>query len=213
MTPKLIWGLPIRLFHWSLVILLGISFYTGQFGEFDSIDTHMLSGYGVLALLLFRISFGFIAKGYARFSQFVRGPSAIKAYISSPRATPGHNPLGALSVVAILLALAVQVGTGLFATDDIFVEGPLFYLVSSSTASTLTWIHGINRWIVLGLIAIHLTAVFVHEFKWDHKLIAPMITGKKLLSSETAEGNHQFGIAFVCLMFGLGMAYLIVNEI
>ncbi|MFT4797201.1 MAG: cytochrome b [Candidatus Azotimanducaceae bacterium] len=213
MTPKLIWGIPIRLFHWSLVILLGISLYTGQFGDFDSIDTHMLSGYGVLALLIFRVSFGFIAKGYERFSQFVRGPRAVKAYIKSPQATPGHNPLGAISVIALLLALVVQVGTGLFATDDIFVEGPLYHLVSSDTASTLTSIHSINRWIVLGLIAIHLTAVFVHEFALGHKLITPMITGTKLLGAEIAAGKHQFQTAFACLLLGLGLTYLIVNEI
>jgi cytochrome b len=213
MTPKLIWGLPIRLFHWSLVILLGISFYTGMFGEFDSIDTHMLSGYGVLALLIFRLSFGFTAKGYERFSQFVRGPRAVSAYLHSPQATPGHNPLGAISVIALLLALMVQVGTGLFATDDIFVEGPLYHLVSSDTASTLSSIHGINRWVILGLIALHITAVLTHEFKLGHKLIASMITGKKLVGSETTEGKHQFGAACVCLLLGLAATYLIVNKI
>lgn len=213
MEPKLVWGMPIRLFHWSLVILLGISFYTGQFGDFDTIDTHMLSGYGVLTLLIFRLSFGFAAKGYERFSQFVRGPRAIKAYIDSPRATPGHNPLGAISVIALLLALVVQVATGLFTTDDIFVEGPLYHLVSDSTSSTLSSIHGINRWIVLGLIAIHLTAVLIHEFALGHKLITPMVTGTKQLGAEIAEGKHQFGAAIACLLFGMALTYVIVNEI
>ena len=113
---KLIWGIPLRIFHWGLVILLGISFYTGYFGEFDSIDTHMLAGYGVLTLLIFRLSFGFIAGGYARFSNFIKGPKATIAYVKAPLETPGHNPLGGFAVLAMLGVLGIQVGTGLFAT-------------------------------------------------------------------------------------------------
>lgn len=213
MKAKLVWGLPIRLFHWSLVILLCVSFYTGEFGDFDSIDIHMWAGYGLLTLLMFRLGFGFLAQGYARFSQFVRGPRATLDYLKAPTETAGHNPMGALGIVVMLISLTLQVGTGLFATDDIFVEGPLNHLVSSSTAGLLTSIHAINKWVLLGLIATHLLAILVHEWRLGHRLVLPMITGKKQVSDEVEPDRHQFGRASVCLGIAGALAYYLVNEV
>lgn len=211
--PKLVWGLPVRIFHWSLVGLIGVSLYTGHFGDFDSIDTHMLAGYGVLVLLIFRFSFGLLAKGSARFSQFVKGPKTITAYIKSPEKTTGHNPLGALGVLALLFSLSVQVGTGLFATDDIFVDGPLNHLVSGDTAGLLTSIHGINQRVLMGLISLHLIAVLIHEGRLGHRILWPMVTGKKWLGDETDADRHQLGLALACLSLGVALTYILVNKI
>tara|TARA_R110002073_G_scaffold9172_7_gene47692 strand:+ start:183 stop:821 length:639 start_codon:yes stop_codon:yes gene_type:complete len=212
-VAKLIWGIPLRIFHWGLVILLGISFYTGYFGEFDSIDTHMLAGYGVLTLLIFRLSFGFIAGGYARFSNFIKGPKATIAYVKAPLETPGHNPLGGLAVLAMLGVLGIQVGTGLFATDDIFVDGPLNHLVSSDTAGLLTQIHEVNQRVLLALITLHLLAIAIHEWRLGHRLLLPMITGKKKLKGDTEVGQHQISLALACLGLGLAVTYILVNKI
>ena len=111
--PYRVWDLPVRLFHWCLVILIAISIYTGENGGFNEMDYHMLSGYAVLALILFRIIWGFVGSRHARFSDFVR-PTKVAAYTRSlfnrekDETNPGHNPLGGLSVVAILLVLLIQ---------------------------------------------------------------------------------------------------------
>ena len=211
--PKLIWGIPVRLFHWSLFGLICVSFYTGKFGDFDSIDNHMLAGYGVIALVLFRLMFGLFGQGHIRFSNFIKGPKAIIAYIKSPQTSAGHNPLGALGVVALLLSLAVQAGTGLFTSDEIFVEGPLYHLVSSETSGLFSEIHEINQWILLCLISLHISAVAFHELWLKERILGAMVHGKKTLSSNEVEQNHQFGLAALCLLIAAGATWYLVNEI
>lgn len=179
-----VWDLPTRLFHWLLVILIVVNFYTGWTGGLREMELHMLSGYGILTLVLFRVGWGFVGTRYARFSDFVRGPRAVLVYFRSmaqPSSRPhlGHNPAGGWSVLLMLFALAVQASTGLFASDDIFTEGPLADKVSSATSGTLTAIHEITSNIVIALVAIHLVAVFGYLlFKRDN-LISPMVTGRK----------------------------------
>lgn len=211
---KLVWGLPIRLFHWSLFTLIAVSFYTGKFGDFDSIDNHMLAGYGVIGLVLFRVLFGLFGKGHVRFSNFIRGPKAIIEYLKRPADTQGHNPLGALGIIALLLSLATQAGTGLFTSDDIFVEGPLYHLVSQDTGSLLSTIHGINQWVLLGLIGLHLGAVAFHELLLKHRILLPMLTGKKLESTESEpEQSHQMVLALVCGGIAAGVTWYIVTQV
>lgn len=208
MNQKLVWGLPIRAFHWSLLGLVSFSLYTGHFGDFDSIDLHMWSGYGIITLVLFRLSFGLLASGYARFTNFVKGPSKIRAFINQPAPTTGHNPLGSLGVVALLMALFAQAGTGLFVTDDIFVEGPLYHLVSTEVSGLMTTIHAVNQWLLLALIAMHIIAILVHEVKGD-RIVWPMVTGKKELSESEQADRHQFLLAAVCLGLGVAVTYII----
>ena len=123
----LVWDLPVRLFHWLLVMLVIVSFVTGELGG-TWMQIHLWSGYTILGLLLFRLAWGFIGGHHARFSSFVRGPNAVRRYArtlwdrSAPRHL-GHNPLGGWSVLAMLLLLLFQVATGLFANDDIFTQG------------------------------------------------------------------------------------------
>ncbi len=212
----LIWGLPIRLFHWALVVLVGISFYTGKFGDFDSIDNHMLAGYGIIVLVLFRIGFGIFGNGYHSFRELIPYPKKIFRYLKNPTETPGHNPLGICGVIALLLSLAVQTATGLFTSDEIFVEGPLYHLVSSDTSSLLAQIHGINQWILLGLIATHVIAVLIHELVLKHKILLPMFTGKKQLSEamqndQDQQTSHQYFTAVVCLAVAGTATWYLVN--
>ena len=181
-----IWDIPVRLFHWALVILIAISFYTGLSGGFVEMDYHMVSGYCILSLVLFRILWGLFGGYYARFVTFVKGPGTIIRYLRNLNTEnppyPGHNPLGALSIISILLVLLLQTGTGLFANDDIMLEGPLVHLVSYDTSRMLTGIHKTNKWIIGALVVLHLVAILFYQFYKKDRLISAMVTGRKLLS-------------------------------
>lgn len=189
MRLERIWDIPTRLFHWSLVLLIAISFYTGLSGGFQEMNYHMISGYSILALVLFRILWGIFGGHYARFTTFVKGPVDVMVYLKqlnkdgSPYA--GHNPLGALGIVAMLLVLFVQTGTGLFANDDILLEGPLVHLVSYDTSRSLTGFHKKNIWLIAALVTAHIAAILYHQFYRKERLMGAMLTGKKPLN-ETA---------------------------
>lgn len=177
-----IWDLPTRLFHWLLAVCVLGALATAQIGGLW-MDWHVRLGIATLFLLLFRLIWGFIGPYHARFVNFVRGPAAINAYLRGKMPAAGHSPLAALSVLAMLLAITVQVVTGLFATDGIFVEGPLAGWVSSATSDTLTGIHQINRFVVVGLIVLHLFALTWYSLVRRQSLVAAMITGDKPLRS------------------------------
>ena len=181
-----IWDIPTRLFHWSLVILLSFSFYTGLSGGFIEMDYHMLSGYCILSLVLFRILWGLIGGYYARFTSFIKGPKSIIRQavnlLKKESPYPGHNPMGALSIVAMLLSLLIQASTGLFANDDIMSEGPLFHLVSYDTSKILTGIHKTNIWVIGSLVGLHISAIFFYQFFKKDRVIVAMFSGKKMLN-------------------------------
>ena len=150
-----IWDLPLRLFHWLLVALIAFSWWSG---EEHYMEWHRLSGYGILALLVFRLWWGFTGSRTARFSQFVRGPAAVLAYaktlFSSARHTAdGHNPLGGWSVIAMLLAIAAMVVAGLFAVDvDGWESGPLAYWVSFEQGRSAAEFHETVFNVIMALI-------------------------------------------------------------
>lgn len=172
-----VWDLPTRLFHWLLVACLIGSFVTVKVGGLW-MDYHMWCGYTMLGLIVFRLVWGFVGPQTARFSHFLRGPSAVLAYLggrTAPR--PGHNPLGAFSVVVMLLLLGYQAVTGLFASDDILSEGPLAGLVDRDLVATLTGLHHLNEWPILILVGLHVLAIVWYRVAKKQKLAAAMITG------------------------------------
>jgi cytochrome b len=179
-----IWDLPTRLFHWILVVLVVFSVVTAEIGG-NWLDWHMRSGYCILTLLLFRLLWGFAGSYHARFANFVRPPAAALAYLrglrsGSAAARGGHNPLGALSVVALLIAFLLQASTGLFANDDsTSTEGPLAKLVSNHTSNLLTAVHEINQWVLYTLVALHVAAIAYYWFARRENLVTPMLTGDK----------------------------------
>lgn len=213
MKRAYVWDISTRLFHWILVILISISMYTGFVGGFEEMDWHMYSGYAILALIVFRIGWGIFGSRNARFATFLKGPGSVVAYLreimgSGPGV--GHSPLAGLAVVAILLAVLVQAVTGLFANDDIFIEGPLVDLVSEETSNRLTGIHEINRWIIIGLIGLHLSAIAFYELVKRDRLILPMITGYKRNVNAEPEQNRLL-IAAVLLGISAGSVYYLVE--
>lgn len=170
-----VWDLPTRLFHWTLAALVVAAFATIYAGE---LDWHFRAGYAVLALVIFRLLWGFVGSRYARFSSFPPSPTAALAYLRGnypPRL--GHNPLGALSVYAILLVVLVQVVLGLFANDGSFSEGPLARLVTGSTSDLATRLHKWNQWLIVGLVVCHITAIFFYFKAKRENLVRPMLLG------------------------------------
>lgn len=182
-----VWDLPTRLFHWLIVLLVGFSWWSAETGN---MDWHYRSGLTALVLLVFRLLWGFIGGSTARFSQFLRSPGAVITYLREP-AGPlrgGHNPLGAYSVIAMLLALAAQIGTGLFAVDiDGIESGPLSYMVSFDQGRAAADVHEISFTVLQVLVVLHLLAIAWYRIR-GRRLIAPMVTGRdRQLSAEAGE--------------------------
>jgi cytochrome b len=181
-----LWDGPVRLVHWLLVALIAFAWWSRK----DHLDWHRWAGYAVLGLVIFRVYWGFAGAGAARFASFVRGPRATLAYLASvprrsPSQTPGHNPLGALSILAILVALIVQTVTGLFAVDvDGIESGPLSERVSFETGRRLAELHEQAFTALEGLIALHIAAVLFYLVWKRTDLVGPMITGRRELPSD-----------------------------
>ncbi len=187
----LVWDFPTRLFHWLLVICVIFSFVTGNIGG-NAMQYHEWSGFMILTLLLFRMVWGFVGSRESRFMTFIRGPSAVFRYATTLLRSDsthylGHNPLGGWSIIAMLFALLIQAGTGLFANDDIVSEGPLFDWVSKTTSDWLTRIHKLNQEVIIALVSIHVLAVLFYFFFKRENLVKPMITGVKQWSEVQPE--------------------------
>jgi len=178
-----VWDLPTRLFHWTLAALVVFSVVTAKIGG-NAIDWHMKSGYAILVLVLFRVLWGLAGSRHARFESFLRHPREVLRFARATMAGTaarhvGHNPLGAMSVLALIAALLLQASTGLFANDDIASEGPLAKFVSSAASNWLTGVHKVNEKIIYALVALHLAAIAYYYFAKRENLIAPMVTGDK----------------------------------
>jgi len=176
-----VWDMPTRLFHWLLALTVIGSFVTVKLGG-NWMVWHARLGFVALALVSFRIVWGFVGGRYARFSSFLFGPGAILAYLrgtpDAPR-TPGHNPLGSLSVFGLLAVVAFQSVSGLFANDEIAFEGPLARFVSSGLSATLTTWHRRDQVLILLLVALHVGAIVFYRFARHENLVRPMLTGDK----------------------------------
>lgn len=169
-----IWDLPTRLFHWALVLSVAGLFATAYLPG-ASIDVHARFGYAVLTLLLFRIVWGFLGGYWSRFASFGR------------RSDPalGHTRLGTLSIAAMLLVLAAQVGTGLLSDDEISFTGPLNHLVSAAAGLRAThWHKNLGQWLIVGLVALHIAAIGFYLHVRKTNLVMPMLHGDKPLPAD-----------------------------
>ncbi len=176
-----VWDLPTRLFHWTLAALVAFSIVSANVGG-NWIQWHFYSGYVILTIIAFRVFWGFAGGRYARFSSFLFGPRAIidavRARPGAPR-TLGHNPLGSLSVFALLASVGLQAAIGLFANDDIASEGPLVKFISKAASDRLTWLHHQNGNVIIALIVLHVLAILFYLVRKRENLIVPMLTGDK----------------------------------
>lgn len=197
-----VWDVPVRLFHWGLVILLVTSYFSGRAGG-DWMNLHFWSGYAILTLLLFRIAWGVVGSTTARFSHFVRGPAAWFAYLKNlvtgrPTYDVGHNPVGGIMVLVLIFAVLAQVVAGLFSADTDLgtVNGPLANSIPDKWVDRLTDFH--KSWInvLICLAALHILASIIYLVWKRQNLIGAMFTGRKPLDDVAEAGKPAPTLAF-----------------
>lgn len=188
LQPVRIWDLPTRAFHWSLAACIIGSIISAYIGG-NAMVWHLRLGYAVFTLLAFRVLWGFAGGRWSRFANFIYSPATVLRYLRGQSRAhehheAGHNPLGALSVFGLLALLAAQVGTGLFADDEIATTGPLNKFVSTATGLTLTYWHkNIGQRLIVVLVLLHILAILFYLFRKKQNLIRPMLTGDKQMAA------------------------------
>lgn len=203
-----VWDLPLRVFHWSLALAVSAAFVTAWLGG-DWMRWHVRVGAFILALLLFRLIWGWIGSTHARFASFVPTPKSVIAYLRGKWHGAGHTPLGALSVVVLLIVLAVQIGTGLFANDDIAHQGPLSQTVSKAVTDRASGWHAALSNLLLAWIVIHTAAIGFYAVVRRTDLVSPMLTGKKQLPPQWASVTTSVSVRRVFVAAALS-AVLVV---
>ena len=176
---RLVWDLPLRVTHWALVLAVTCSFAT-HYAGIEWFAWHRRCGYMVLMLAVFRVIWGIVGTQHAQFANFVRGPGAVLQYVRGHVVRPvGHNPLGALSVLAMLTLLLLQAGTGLFANDEITSTGPFYGWIAPQLSNRITTLHRNSSDVLLVLVAMHVAAIAWYVRVRREKLVPPMFTGRK----------------------------------
>ena len=217
LRPTRVWDLPTRLFHWLLALTVVGSVVSGQIGG-NAMIWHTRLGLAVLALLAFRLVWGFVGGHWSRFAAFVYGPRSVMAYLRGDtgpggRYDIGHSPVGALSVWALLGLLAVQVATGLIADDEIATTGPLNRFVSSQIANAASaWHEEVGKLALIVLTLVHVVAVLYYLWRRKKNLLAPMIHGDATLPAGTTasrDGPAQRVLAAVVVLAAAAFAWWI----
>ena len=197
--PIRVWDLPTRVFHWALALTIVGSVISAKVGG-NAMTWHFRLGLLALALVAFRLLWGFVGGRWSRFASFIYAPATLLRYLrgqAAPREhlDVGHNPLGSLSVFALLAIVAVQVTTGLLADDEIANAGPLNRFVSSAIGSSATgWHKEWGQWLLLALVALHVAAIVFYRLRHRQDLVRPMVFGDKPLPADTpasADGPPQ----------------------
>jgi cytochrome b len=198
-----VWDLPVRLVHWLLAALIAFSWWSVTYHH---TDWHIWSGCAILTLLTFRLLWGLVGSSTARFASFVRGPRALRDCWRGGWSGVGHSPLGALSVISLLGAVAVQVGLGLVAQDeDGIYAGPLALLVSSDSSDRARNLHETWFYVLLALIVLHVAAIFIYRLR-GKRLAMAMITGRGMLDPGMAPMQRgKWWVALICLAIALSL--------
>ena len=215
---RLVWDLPLRMFHWLLVLCIAGSYATAEAG-FNWTKFHFWIGYFTLGLVTFRIIWGFVGPRHARFSNFVAGPSRLLAYLRTllkrdSLPTIGHNALGGMVVVLMLLMVGAQAITGLFLIDNTEVwTAPYYPAVSGDTAAALGKFHHLNFDVLFWVICLHVLAIIFYRVFKRQNLVLPMITGRKsahLVPPQLAiEGSQLLKALVVAALCAGGVYWLI----
>lgn len=186
-----IWDLPTRLFHWLLAACIVALVVTAKMGG-NAMNWHLILGQVVLALLIFRLLWGMVGGYWSRFGSFIPSAEAMRRYMRGTSTTQdraGHNPLGSLSVIAMLVVLIAQIASGLMSDDEIAFSGPLTRFVSGELIAKATHYHAHwGQYLIYGLVALHVLALIGYSIKGD-KLVPAMVTGDKLLDEPVAASS------------------------
>jgi len=207
-APQPVWDLPTRIFHWLLAALILFSWWSVKNHH---TDWHIWSGIAILTALIFRLLWGFFGSSTARWASFVRGPASVFAHLRGRWNGIGHTPLGALSVVAMLVAVAIQVGLGLVSQDeDGIYAGPLARLISSDASDTARDIHELWFNVILFLIVLHIAAIAFYRLR-GRKLTRSMITGRAVLDPGTEPMRPgKWWVALICLAVAFAVSRWVV---
>ena len=181
-TAPTVWDWPLRLWHWAFAALVAFSLYTGLADDLGWLAWHQRSGIALVGLLAFRLGWALWGGRYARWRQYGATPRAVLAHFRGRGGQAAHTAPGAALALALVALVALQVATGLFATDDIFTEGPLHRLASAEFANAASWIHRRLHWLVLGAVAVHLLAHAIYGLVLRDKTPLAMFTGRKPLA-------------------------------
>lgn len=218
-----VWDSSVRLFHWSIVLLVLLLWYSGEFGGLDittaipgygdvyltNMDVHALAGQSVFVLVVFRILWGVWGSTTARFAHFLQSPVKVSAEAydlirGKVNSGVGHNPLGGLMVVALLLLLAFQSITGMFSADDLFYEGPLTGLVSDETVEQMSGLHHLSFSFFQVFIILHIVAIFYYLLRGNN-LISAMISGRKKSGHSEQLTFSPWWLALASFLMALGL--------
>ncbi len=209
-----VWDLPLRIFHWGLVTGFIVSFVSVKT---DNMEIHIISATFVLGLLIFRVLWGILGSFTSRFATFIPGFGRLFRYLTGQDdgvLYPGHTPLGALSVVALLLCLIFQLLTGLIADDEIYITGPLRDYVGSELSSWATARHGLMSDVLLGLVALHLVAILFYWLVKKNNLVKPMFTGYKTMYGArqgTDYAEYSILVALIVIAVSAVSTYAVFN--
>ena len=206
-----VWDVPVRLFHWLLVVLLITSYFSGRAAG-DWMTLHFWSGYAILTLLLFRIAWGFVGSTTARFSHFVKGPAAWFVYLKNfatgrPTYDVGHNPVGGIMVLVLIFAVLAQAIAGLFAADTDLgtVNGPLANSVPDKWVDRLTDFHKFWINVLICLAALHILAAITYLVLKRQNLVGAMFTGRKPLEHVAEAGKPAPTLVFASCRLAISL--------
>ena len=179
-AKAIIWDLPLRVFHWALVLCVVVSVVSAKLG---ATAVHERSGLAVMGLILFRVIWGGIGSQTARFTTFVKSPAAVLAsarhlVIGQTDNQSGHSALGGYATLLLLMVCLVMAVTGSFSTDDILYDGPFAHL-APDYVNTASRIHHLTEKILFAVIAMHVLALFIYFWRLKKNLVPAMITGRR----------------------------------
>lgn len=213
----LIWDLPLRLFHWLFACTVIASWYTSD-QDNNLIDLHMQLGFFALGLLIFRILWGFFGTKHSLFSSFFPTPKRVIRYISDIKNnqvqnSSGHNPLGSLMVILMIVLISLQAISGLFINDDVFSSGPYYDSVSKEVEQIMVFLHHNIFDFMIAAIGLHLLAIIYYERIKKQSLILPMVTGRKptdKINKADEIGHSKLWVALIILLIVVAFVYWLV---
>ncbi|NQZ20668.1 MAG: cytochrome b/b6 domain-containing protein [Colwellia sp.] len=219
--PALVWDLPLRVFHWLFAGTVIASWYTSD-QDHDLIELHIQLGYFALGLIIFRLLWGVVGTKHARFISFVPKPKQLHHYIKNLKqnrapASIGHNPLGSLMVILMIMLISLQAISGLFINDDIYSSGPYNAIVTKDIEQVMAFLHHHVFDYMIGAIALHLLAIFYYVRIKKETLIVPMITGRKpakhINDSDVIKHSKLWLAAFIIIMVTVFVYWLVVLNV
>jgi cytochrome b len=206
-----VWDLPVRLFHWLIVVLVAAAYATWRL---NWMVWHGWIGDLTLALVLFRLLWGFFGSETARFSHFLTSPRIAfqhlkYIFLREPDRQVGHNPAGGWMVLLLLALLLAEALTGIYVANDIADVGPLTAIVPAPAADAIDASHAIIWDVLLAVIAVHVLAIAGYAAVKGQDLVRPLITGTKTMP-EPVTAPRMASAARAAILFAVSAAAAIV---